>query len=124
MTLRRDVSGRAKRDIAKQYKWYARHANRDVAEEYYDAFLAAVTLLELQPGLGVAQDFGIKRLAGLRWLVMVRPYDNHLIFYKYDSEVLRVVRVIHGARDLPRRIMQEEPAVYGATAAGMVEAQA
>ncbi len=116
MSLRRDVSRRAKNDLAGQYKWYVKNAGPDVAERYYDAFLASVSSLLTQPGLGVAQDFGLRRLAGLHMLVMDRPYNSHLIFYRYDSEVVQVVqvvRVIHGARNLPRRLLEEEAPVYG-----------
>jgi plasmid stabilization system protein ParE len=29
-----------------------------------------------------------------------------LIFYRFDEETLMAERVIHGARDLPRRLLQ------------------
>jgi toxin ParE1/3/4 len=113
MSLRRDLSQRAKVDIAKRYKWYVKEAGSDIAERFYDAFLAGVSALELQPGLGLAEDFGEGRLRGLHFFVIDRPFNAHLIFYRYDSEVLWIVRVMHGARDLPRRLMQEDAASYG-----------
>ncbi len=114
MGLRRDLFQRAKIDVAKQYKWYIKKAGPDIAEQYYDAFLAGLGQLESQPGLGIADDFGERRLRGLHMFVMDRPYDKHLIFYRYDLEVLWVVRVIHGARDVPRRLLREETSTYGA----------
>jgi plasmid stabilization system protein ParE len=32
----------------------------------------------------------------------VRGFPNHLIFYREHAGLLEVVRIVHGARDLPR----------------------
>jgi plasmid stabilization system protein ParE len=34
------------------------------------------------------------------------PYHRHLIFYRFDDKKLFAERILHGARDLPRRLLQ------------------
>lgn len=34
------------------------------------------------------------------------PFQMHLVFYRADEAIISVERVIHGARDLPRRLRQ------------------
>ena len=34
-------------------------------------------------------------------MLPVRKFDNYLIFYRSTPEGLEIVRVVHGARDLP-----------------------
>ncbi|MCX8495989.1 MAG: hypothetical protein ORN51_07385 [Akkermansiaceae bacterium] len=41
-----------------------------------------------------------------RPLEMLRPFDCHLLFY-LESNTLRIERVMHGARDLPNRLMED-----------------
>ena len=33
-------------------------------------------------------------------------FDRHLLFY-WDGSILRIERVMHGARDLPSRLLEE-----------------
>jgi toxin ParE1/3/4 len=35
-----------------------------------------------------------------------RPFDCHLLFYM-ESDTLRVERIMHGARDLPQRLLED-----------------
>jgi hypothetical protein len=34
------------------------------------------------------------------------PFHNLLIFYRHDGKVLSVERLMHGSRDLPRRLVE------------------
>jgi toxin ParE1/3/4 len=56
-------------------------------------------LLEL-PEIGTARNFHNPEMKGLRMLP-VRKFTKYLIFYRSTPEGLEIVRVIHGARDLP-----------------------
>jgi len=47
-------------------------------------------------------------LRGIRRLVLSPPYQNFLLFYRADSQVVDVIRVLHGARDLPRSIWEPD----------------
>lgn len=60
---------------------------------------ACLTLLEF-PDIGSRRDFGNPELTGLR----MRPiggFEKYLIFYHATPDTLEIVRVLHGARDLP-----------------------
>ena len=47
------------------------------------------------------------RLEGLRkW--GVREFENYLIFYLVSEDLLTVLRVIYGTRDIPTILEQEE----------------
>ena len=49
--------------------------------------------------VGRLREFRSARLAGLRsW--PVPGFPKHLIFYRVDEDLVEVVRVLHGARDL------------------------
>jgi toxin ParE1/3/4 len=56
-------------------------------------------LLEL-PEIGTARNFHNPEMKGLR-MWPVRGFDKYLIFYRSTPEGLEIVRVVHGARDLP-----------------------
>jgi toxin ParE1/3/4 len=56
-------------------------------------------LLEL-PEIGTAHNFHNPEMKGRRMLP-VRESTKYLIFYRSTPEGLEIVRVIHGARDLP-----------------------
>ncbi|MFC1707767.1 DDE-type integrase/transposase/recombinase [Planctomycetota bacterium] len=46
-------------------------------------------------------------LAGIR-MWSIRGFKNHLIFYRPSPEGLDVVRVLHGARDIPRILGEDQ----------------
>jgi toxin ParE1/3/4 len=56
-------------------------------------------LLEL-PEIGTARNFHNPEMKGLRMLP-VRKLTKYLIFYRSTLEGLEIVRVVHGAHDLP-----------------------
>lgn len=78
--------------------------------EAAERFLAAAEatfqgLLEM-PGLGKMTDFPEPEFTGMRsWAV--RGFPKHLVFYRETSDGVEIVRVIHGARDLPRVLAED-----------------
>lgn len=66
---------------------------RHTLENIYDVLLAL-------PQMGRVRNFGKPELEGLRMLPIPK-FENHLIFYHATSKGLEIVRVLHGARDLP-----------------------
>ena len=38
-------------------------------------------------------------------LLVRKPFDKHLIFYRVCGDTLDIVRIVHGRRDLPRRLL-------------------
>jgi toxin ParE1/3/4 len=57
------------------------------------------------PGMGAITEFADPKLAGLRsW--PVSGFSNYLIFYRATATDLQIHRVLHGARDLERALLE------------------
>jgi toxin ParE1/3/4 len=93
-------------DMLKQVDWYRERAGGEVAERFVNAVEATLEALEITPGLGRERFFGAPELAGIRSWRVERPYHRHLIFYRIADTTLTAERIIHGARDLPRRLLR------------------
>jgi toxin ParE1/3/4 len=93
-------------DLEHYAAWYDRQAGWEVAERYLRSVAATLTRLAEMPGIGHQTSFRAAALKKLRCLPANRPFQKHLIFYRYDDTTLFVERVVHGARDLPRRLTQ------------------
>ena len=106
MSLRIESFPRAESDLELQYDWYLQQANLEVAERYLKAFDATVAALALHPGLGRLRRFRSSSFTGIRSCPLKTPFDTHLIFYRANLTTLSIIRVIHGARDLPRRLLE------------------
>lgn len=93
-------------DFDLQYPWYLEHASKVVAERYLDAVLATLRLLATQPELGRRRKFRHPALHALRSFRVVSPFEVHLLFYRHNATELSAERLMHGARDLPRRLVE------------------
>jgi toxin ParE1/3/4 len=101
------------RDFDLQYRWYLEQAGEAVAERYLQALLATLRLLATQPGLGREREFRHPSLRGMRSFRLASPFEVHLIFYRHDADRLLAERLMHGARDLPRRLVEPPGATSG-----------
>lgn len=104
--LKADIRAEALLDLDLQYEWYADKAGEDVAERYLRAFHETKELLCRQPDLGRIRRFRDRRLAQLRSYRIEGSFEKHLIFYRVEDDALIVFRVLHGVRDLPRRLLE------------------
>src|SRR5258706_14077685 len=82
-----------------------RYANRiarddpDAARRLINAAENTCDALVLQPQMGHQEGF--RKRAGVRsW--RVKGFENYLIFYQVTSDTVDILRLIHGARDLPK----------------------
>lgn len=76
------------------------------AERLLDAVEHAVQFLLENPAAGRVREFRSRRARGVRsWVV--KGFPAYLICYRSDGSELEVVRVLHGARDLPRLFEDE-----------------
>ncbi len=98
------ISERAEADLSHQYRWYLENASVEVAQQFLAAFDVAVLKLARQPELGRRRKFGAAELAGIRSFPVGGRFGVHFIFYR-GGKSLSVERVMHGARDLPRRLL-------------------
>lgn len=94
------------RDFDLQYRWYLEQAGEAVAENYLQALLRTLRLLASQPELGRLRKFRHPALRGIRSFRLASPFEVHLIFYRFHSGELFAERLMHGARDLPRRLVE------------------
>ena len=104
--LRSQVSDDASQDLARQFDWYEREAGTDVAEQYLSSFRVTVKMLARQPDAGTARHFRSPLLRGIRCFQLGSPFRVHLVFYRVEDDALVVFRVLHGMRDLPRRLVR------------------
>ena len=100
------ISGRAEEDLITQYHWYVDNASQEVAERFLTSFDSTVKRLTRSPNLGRLRRFRARELAHIRSIALSRPFDLHLIFYEFSKTSLSIERVMHGSRDLPRRLAE------------------
>ncbi len=89
-------------DLLRQVDWYRDNTSSEIAERYIDAVELTLDALIKAPGMGRSRFVGWPELAGIRSWKVQRPYQRHLIFYRFDANELFAERILHGSRDLPR----------------------
>ena len=77
-----------------------------MAERYGVTVVQTLLRLAQDPFAGRPRRFRNPQLNGIRSITVARPFNSHLVFYRVQGEIVVVVRVLHGARDLPRRLRQ------------------
>lgn len=76
-------------------------ADNPMAAEYVrEAVFDTAETLGAHPDLGVRPRFSARRFAGIRFLP-TSSYPNYLVFYRELSDEVEILRVLHGARNLP-----------------------
>jgi len=99
-----------KKDFDRQFRWYLSKAGETAAEGYLAAVEGTVEELARHPEMGRLRRFRHPKLQGLRSFRVARPFHRHILFYRYGEEALIVKRVMHGVRNLARRLA-EPPSV-------------
>ena len=92
-------------DVAAQARWYARQRDEALALDYACAVEATLEFLAQHPELGTPCNYPEPQLAGLRFYLVEKPFNRHLVFYRISGADLEAFRVVPGARDLPRRLL-------------------
>lgn len=103
------IRPRAREDAIRQFRWYLIDQDApDVAFRFLEAVDSSVEQLVRMPHMGTLKPLKNPALEGLRsW--PVTGFEDMRIYYMVRGEILRVVRVLHGKRDLGR-ILEDEPA--------------
>jgi plasmid stabilization system protein ParE len=94
------------RDFELQALWYLERAGDDIAQRFLDHLNETLDQLMIHPAMGRARRYKHRELKRLRSFRVKPPFNRHLIFYRFDSKTLFAVRLIDGARDLPRRLVE------------------
>ena len=96
----------AKDDIIRQFRYYLFADAPEVAARFLDAVDESVERICRMPEIGAAKQSSNKSLAGLRsW--PVKGFDNIWIYYAVRKDVLRIIRVLDGRRNV-KRILKKE----------------
>jgi toxin ParE1/3/4 len=93
-------------DFANVFAWYVEKANTEVARRFQNALDNSLVKLSILPDLGRPRHFRHPKLQGLRSFLAEHPFEKILIFYRANENVLDAVRLMHGARNLPRRLVE------------------
>jgi plasmid stabilization system protein ParE len=90
----------ARDDILRQYSYLLEEGKTPgVAERFLNRVEAAITRLSKTPEIGAPKKLRNPNLLGLRsWGISGFPAMR--IYYLYDGATLRVLRVLHGKRDV------------------------
>ena len=96
-------------DFNQQYRWYLEQAGEEVAELFLQAVPITLRLLAEQSDLGRCRKFRHPMLRDLYSFQVERPFNKILIFYRVTENTLQAWRLMHGARDLPRRLTETLP---------------
>jgi toxin ParE1/3/4 len=94
----------AEQDLLEIYL-YLGAKSASAAEGFVDAVGDAVEFLRETPSAGRLRDFRSPLARGIRsWAPP--DFANYLIFYRVEGGDIEIVRLLHGARDIPR-ILEE-----------------
>jgi plasmid stabilization system protein ParE len=93
-------------DFNLQYRWYLNRGGEELAEHFLRAVAITLPLLAKEPDIGIRRKFQHPILLDLRSYPVTRPFQKFLIFYRVKGNVLQAWRLMHGARDLSRRLAE------------------
>ena len=79
---------------------YLRQGDPAAAERFLTAAEEMLRKLGDMPGLGRAWKSDNPQLARIRVIHLELPFDSYLVFYREDKHRVRILRVVHGARDI------------------------
>lgn len=103
------VSEAAALSIVEQAEYYATVADRSLAVRWEAAVSDIIRILLKMPGMGTQCRIQSPSLTNLRW-TLVPGFPNHMVFYRYSEQenVLLILQVLHGARDLQAILSESE----------------
>jgi toxin ParE1/3/4 len=90
---------RADRDVEEALAYLLREAGQSPARRFLAGLEETYDLVLAHPEAGRLYSSDHPALSELR-VFRVRRFDRYLVFYESSDEVVRVIRVLHGSRDL------------------------
>ncbi len=93
-------------DLHLRTAWHAEQGGEELAERFVDAVESTVRKLAENPHIGWRPYPRDSDLVEIHSVLVERPFRKHLLYYRFTDEELLVERLIHGARDLPRRLRE------------------
>jgi toxin ParE1/3/4 len=78
---------------------YLSQNNQNSALQFFDAARQTFAALARMPGMGRQYESEEDDIINIRkWAV--KGFKQYLIFYRYDDELLEILRIVHATRDL------------------------
>jgi toxin ParE1/3/4 len=92
------VKARARIDLKGHWLYIARD-NLPAADRLLEAAEETFKHIAGNPSIGSQRCF--RKIVGIRSRAVI-GFQNYLVFYQTQSEMVVIVRVLHGMRDLPK----------------------
>ncbi len=92
--------------FTRYFHWYLCDAGEDIAWRFESAMELALDRIAKLPDLGDRCHFRNPILRDLRSFRVEPPFHKILIFYRVRGETLEAWRLMHGARNLSRRLRE------------------
>jgi toxin ParE1/3/4 len=99
------ISPRADRDIDECCAWI-RKDHPAAALRFLNAVELTCSNLAQMPGIGSRRYAEITLVHGVR-MVAVKGFENYLLFYLEYETSIDIIRLLHGARDIPEVLQSE-----------------
>jgi toxin ParE1/3/4 len=106
MSLLIDKSPLFHADVTSQFRYYANESGHELAWKFFNTVDMTLFKLAAQPDMGRLRHFRGPAFRELRSFRVEPPFYRLLIFYRSTESVLQVWRLMHGSRDLPRRLVE------------------
>jgi len=100
------VRPRADRDIDDLADSISEHSNLDNALDFLAEVYVTFSLLASQPEMGWPSKMSAPQLKSARTFRVSDRLSDFLIFYQPHASGVEILRVVHGARDLPALFSQ------------------
>jgi plasmid stabilization system protein ParE len=86
-------------DIQEQADWYEQCSGHALARRWENEVTAALIRIDKNPRSGAKCGFSADELQNIRRMP-ITGFPRHLIFYRAEKKEIRILRVVHGTRDL------------------------
>ena len=96
----------AKRDLVRQWVWYAENASIEVADRFLEAADSTLATLARQPESGIRTFMTRPGLRGMRRFPVGDGFEQILLFYFPLPDGVDLVRVVHGSQNLERLLVE------------------
>src|SRR5438105_5292375 len=93
-------------DVRHYFAWYFSEAGEQIAWRFQAAVVETIARVSQNPTLGHPRKFRHPLLHELRSIPVKSPFNKILLFYRAGDTVLEPWRLMHGARDLDRRLLE------------------
>lgn len=90
---------KALEDIAEIVQYLAME-NPNSAKLFRKALEETIEVIAAMPEIGSQRHFKHPDLANVRF-VPIKQFEKHLVFFQVCDNNLHIIRIVHGARDLP-----------------------